>query len=155
MSPEAERARTFDSTDGVSCESCHGPASNWLGPHTTKGWTHERSVAAGMRDLRDPVRRAENCLTCHLGTADKSVDHEMIAAGHPDLYFELASFTAAMPRHWKARATIAQRPLADVRMLAAGQAVQFREQLQRVARNAQGTPGPNLPIWIASRAITA
>src|SRR5579872_995436 len=92
--PDADRARTFDSTDGVSCESCHGPASNWLGPHTTKGWTHERSVAAGMRDLRDPVRRAENCLTCHLGTADKVVDHEMIAAGHPDLYFELASFTA-------------------------------------------------------------
>src|ERR1041385_4858291 len=102
LSPsEADRARTFDSTDGVSCESCHGPASNWLGPHTTKGWTHERSIAAGMRDLRDPVHRAENCLSCHLGTADKTVDHEMIAAGHPDLYFELASFTAAMPRHWQ------------------------------------------------------
>jgi len=139
--PDADRARTFDSTDGVSCESCHGPASNWLGPHTTKGWTHERSVAAGMRDLRDPVRRAENCLTCHLGTADKAVDHEMIAAGHPDLYFELASFTAAMPRHWIEHAAddhTKEDPFADVRMLAAGQAVQLREQLQRVVRNAQG-----------------
>jgi hypothetical protein len=135
--PDAERARTFDSTDGVSCESCHGPASNWLGPHTTRGWTHERSIAAGMRDLRDPVRRAENCLTCHLGTADKAVDHEMIAAGHPDLYFELASFTAAMPRHWKEK-----DPFADVRMLVAGQAVQLREQLQRVARNSQGNTWP-------------
>jgi len=134
---EAERARTFDSTDGVSCESCHGPASNWLGPHTTKGWTHERSLAAGMRDLRDPVRRAENCLTCHLGTADKAVDHEMIAAGHPDLYFELASFTAAMPRHWKE-----DDPFTDVRMLVVGQAVQLREQLQRVARNTQGHSWP-------------
>jgi hypothetical protein len=135
--PEADRARTFDSTDGVSCESCHGPASNWLGPHTTRGWTHERSIAAGMGDLRDPARRAENCLTCHLGTADKAVDHEMIAAGHPDLYFELASFTAAMPRHWKE-----EDPFADVRMLAAGQAVQLREQLQRVVRNAQGNVWP-------------
>jgi len=143
--PDADRARTFDSTDGVSCESCHGPASNWLGPHTTKGWTHERSVAAGMRDLRDPVRRAENCLTCHLGTADKAVDHEMIAAGHPDLYFELASFTAAMPRHWIEHAAddhTKEDPFADVRMLAAGQAVQLREQLQRVARNAQGNAWP-------------
>jgi Cytochrome c554 and c-prime len=147
--PEAERARTFDSTDGVSCESCHGPASNWLGPHTTKGWTHERSVAAGMRDLRDPVRRAENCLACHLGTADKAVDHEMIAAGHPDLYFELASFTAAMPRHWpehtsddRTKVDPASGPWADVRMLATGQAVQLREQLQRVARNAQGNAWP-------------
>jgi len=137
--PEAERARTFDSTDGVSCESCHGPASNWLGPHTTKGWTHERSVAAGMRDLRDPVRRSENCLACHLGNGDKAVDHEMIAAGHPDLYFELASFTAAMPRHWKERQ---DDPQIEVRMLAAAQAVQLREQLQRVARNAQGNSWP-------------
>ena len=134
---DADRARTFDSTDGVSCESCHGPASNWLGPHTTKGWTHERSIAAGMRDLRDPVRRAENCLTCHLGSADKTVDHEMIAAGHPDLYFELASFTAAMPRHWKE-----EEVWSDVRMLVVGQAVQLREQLQRVARNTQGNAWP-------------
>ena len=29
------------------------------------------------------------------------MDHEMIAAGHPDLYFELDSFSAVMPRHWK------------------------------------------------------
>jgi cytochrome c554/c'-like protein len=135
--PDAERARTFDSTDGVSCESCHGPASNWLGPHTTKGWTHERSVAAGMRDLRDPIKRNENCLACHLGTADKAVDHEMIAAGHPDLYFEMASFTAAMPRHWKEK-----DPSADVRMLVIGQAVQLREQLLRVVRNAQGNAWP-------------
>jgi hypothetical protein len=143
--PESERARTFDSTDGVSCESCHGSASNWLGPHTTRGWTHERSVAAGMRDLRDPVRRAENCLTCHLGTADKAVDHEMIAAGHPDLYFELASFTAAMPRHWKEHAAddrTKEDAFTDVRMLAVGQAVQLREQLLRVVRHTQGNSWP-------------
>jgi len=28
------------------------------------------------------------------GTKNKFVDHEMIAAGHPDLYFELDSFSA-------------------------------------------------------------
>ena len=106
-----------------------------------------------MRDLRDPVRRAENCLTCHLGTADKAVDHEMIAAGHPDLYFELASFTAAMPRHWKERRE--DDPQIEVRMLAtAGQAVQLREQLQRVGVTRKGTPGPSSPIWIVSPAIT-
>lgn len=148
--PEADRARTFDSTDGVSCESCHGPASNWLGPHTTKGWTHERSLAAGMRDLRDPVHRAENCLACHLGTAEKAVDHEMIAAGHPDLYFELASFTAAMPRHWiehSAEDHSKDDPWADVRMLAAGQAVQLREQLQRLARTAQNAASNSWPDY--------
>lgn len=137
--PADQRARTFDAADGVSCESCHGPASNWLGPHTTKGWTHQQSIDAGMRDERDLIHRSETCLSCHLGTREKFVDHEMIAAGHPDLYFELASFQAVMPRHWKLTAD--KDPWLEVRELATGQAVQLREQLRRVARNAQG------PIW--------
>jgi hypothetical protein len=136
LNPEAsERARTFDTSDGVSCESCHGPASNWLGPHTTKDWTHQQSVDAGMKDLRDLTRRTEQCLTCHLGTAEKKVDHELIAAGHPDLYFELASFSAVMPRHWKPKAN--QDPWQEVRELATGQATQLREHLARVQRNAR------------------
>jgi len=137
--PADQRARTFDSSDGVSCESCHGPASNWLGPHTTKGWTHQQSVDAGMRDLREPIHRTETCLACHLGTKEKFVDHEMIAAGHPDLYFESASFQAVMPRHWKLATD--KDPWIDVRELATGQAVQLREHLKKVARDAQG------PIW--------
>jgi hypothetical protein len=44
-----------------------------------------------------------------------------------------------MPRHWKEKE---EDPFADVRMLAAGQAVQLREQLQRVARNSQGNSWP-------------
>ena len=133
--PSDQRARTFDATDGVSCESCHGPASNWLGPHTTKGWTHEKSVEVGMYNTRGLVQQSEKCLTCHLGTREKFVDHEMIAAGHPDLYFELASFTAVMPRHWKE--SLDKDPWMHVRALATGQAVQLREQLKRVAREAQ------------------
>lgn len=126
-----DRARSFDTAEGVSCESCHGPASEWLGPHTTKEWTHERSVKAGMIDARDPVKRAENCLACHLGTDRKFVDHDMIAAGHPDLYFELDSFSAAMPKHWKEPD---KDPWYEVRLLAAGQAVQLRENMRRIAR---------------------
>jgi hypothetical protein len=143
--PDDQRARTFDSTDGVSCESCHGPASNWLGPHTTKGWTHQQSIQEGMKDLRDPANRAENCLQCHLGTKDRNVDHELIAAGHPDLYFELASFSAAMPKHWKEigeKPNQTPDPYFDVRALAASQAVHLRDQLARVARNAQGNIWP-------------
>ena len=69
--------------------------------HTTRGWTHAQSVALGMYDTRDLAKRTEKCLSCHLGSQEKFVDHEMIAAGHPDLYFELDSFSAVMPRHWK------------------------------------------------------
>src|ERR1700747_818130 len=71
------------------------------GPHRTRTWAHEKSVALGMNDTRDVIQRTGKCLECHLGTKNRFVDHEMIAAGHPDLYFELDSFSAVMPRHWK------------------------------------------------------
>ena len=135
--PADARAKTFDATDGVSCEACHGPASNWLGPHTTSGWTHQQSIDAGMYDARDLIHRGEKCLSCHLGSREKVVDHEMIAAGHPDLYFEQASFQAVMPPHWQKR-----DPMEDVRALAVGQAVQLREQLAKVSREAQGGAWP-------------
>jgi hypothetical protein len=136
LNPDAaDRAKMFDTSDGVSCENCHGPASNWLGPHTTKDWTHQQSVDAGMQDLRDLTRRTEQCLTCHLGTADKKVDHELIAAGHPDLYFELASFSSVMPRHWQKKKE--EDAWQEVRELAAGQASQLKQHLARVERNAK------------------
>src|SRR6202142_3742760 len=79
--PVAQRARTFDLSEGVSCENCHGPAAACLGPHTERDWTHQKSVALGMYDTRDVTKRSEKCLSCHLGSDEKSVDHEMIAAG--------------------------------------------------------------------------
>jgi hypothetical protein len=157
LNPDAaDRARMFDTTDGVSCESCHGPASNWLGPHTTKDWTHQQSLDVGMKDLRDLTRRSEQCLTCHLGTSDKKVDHELIAAGHPDLYFELASFSAVMPRHWKPKPD--QDAWQEVRELATGQAVQLREHLARVQRNARGGVWPEyaeLDCFACHHSLTA
>lgn len=134
--PADERARTFDLTDGVGCENCHGPASAWLGPHTTRGWNYAKSLELGMYDTRDLVKRSEKCLSCHLGTPEKSVDHELIAAGHPDLYFELDSFMSVMPPHWKEVAAETD-PWFAVRAMGVGQAVQLREQLKRVARESQ------------------
>jgi hypothetical protein len=138
--PPEERAKTFDMNDGVSCECCHGPASAWLGPHTTKGWNYKKSMEAGMYDTRDLMKRSERCLTCHLGTKEKVVDHELIAAGHPDLYFELDSFMSVMPSHWTevdADGHPIQDPWYHVKLLGTGQAVQLREQMRRVAREAQ------------------
>src|SRR3979411_3408348 len=48
-----QRGRAFEISEGVSCENCHGPASGWLGPHTTRTWAHEKSVALRMHDTRD------------------------------------------------------------------------------------------------------
>jgi len=135
------RAQTFQSIDsGVSCENCHGPAVGWLGPHTVKNWTHEQSLKLGMYDTRDLAKRTEKCLTCHLGTPEKEVDHTMIAAGHPDLTFQLVTFSSAMPRHWKPAANASE--WLGVQELAVGQAVQLREALNRLNRRASG---PNWP----------
>src|ERR1700728_35205 len=147
LNPPAElRSRTFDVSEGVSCESCHGPASGWLGPHTERNWTHAQSVAAGMVDTRDIVKRTEKCLSCHLGSEEEFVDHEMIAAGHPDLFFELASFSAALTRHWKVRGergeTTGSDPWYDVRELTTGQAVELRESMVRLAGRTKGKNWP-------------
>lgn len=136
--PAAAQGRNF-ANEGVSCEACHGPATGWLGYHVTRDAKHEESVRRGMYDTKDVVRRTEKCLTCHLGTAEKFVDHEMIAGGHPDLVFELEAFSAAMPRHWKEAAT--GDAYAPVRTFAVGQLTHLRASLDRLARRVQG------PIW--------
>jgi Cytochrome c554 and c-prime len=148
-----QRGRAFEISEGVSCESCHGPASAWLGPHTTHDWPHEKSVALGMRDTRDVIHRASLCLECHLGTKEKFVDHEMIAAGHPDLYFELDSFSAVMTRHWKVpRESAPGKPVEDpawaaVRDLATGQAVQLRASMERLAWRANNQRADKKDVW--------
>ena len=50
-------------------------------------------VRLGLVDSKNLSIRSEKCLTCHLGAPGLQVDHELIAAGHPDLRFELDSYT--------------------------------------------------------------
>ena len=98
--------------DGVSCESCHGPAGDWLVAHTLPGWKTKGNTL-GMVDLADPFACASQCGQCHIGgppAADGTlheVSHDLIAAGHPRLTFELRSYKAAEPPHWHDRVTAA------------------------------------------------
>jgi hypothetical protein len=92
---------------GISCETCHGAGGGYFEPHMEKPWrflpTAEKA-ALGMRDLRDPVLKAENCLSCHLGdvASGRVISHAMYAAGHPPLpAFEMETFSRAMGPHWK------------------------------------------------------
>jgi hypothetical protein len=141
-----QRGRAFEIAEGVSCENCHGPAQGWLGQHTAKDSRerHLQSVELGLTDTRNVLARTQKCLECHLGTPEKFVDHEMIAAGHPDLFFELDSFSAIMPRHWKQpREAAAGQPVEDpawvsVREWSAGQAVELRAELDRLVWRAKG-----------------
>ncbi|MCH7726797.1 MAG: hypothetical protein IH991_10000, partial [Planctomycetes bacterium] len=95
---------------GVSCESCHGPAQMWSGKHAIgdpKIWrnlTPDEKKEDGFVDVRNPVDRARQCFNCHIGNAPegKIVTHEMYAAGHPPLPgVEVESFVHQMPKHWR------------------------------------------------------
>jgi Cytochrome c554 and c-prime len=120
-------------SDGVACEACHGPAEQWLGPHATEGQTHAQNVALGMADTKNIEIRARMCLECHVGTSEKKVDHRLIAAGHPDLPFELDTFSAALPMHWRPTAPAAGNTLPSLRGFAVGQAVALSEGMRMLA----------------------
>ena len=143
--PASEAGRQFDLADGVSCESCHGPSSQWLGPHVQTTARHADMVKLGLVDNKNLVARTERCLTCHLGAEGMQVDHEMLAAGHPDLTFELDSFSSIEPPHWVEKGPDQKQPIADplygVRIWSVGQAVQLRESMLRLSRYASG------PVW--------
>jgi hypothetical protein len=107
--PEPLRAeRAF----GVGCESCHGPATKWLGPHTSLTWKklspQEKERDFGMAALGDLATRALVCAGCHVGAPAepndgipaRDLDHDLLAAGHPRSNFELGSFLANVPKHW-------------------------------------------------------
>lgn len=94
--PPERLAPTAKIEEGVSCESCHGPAENWLRSHTRPDYTRAQRVASGMRDLEDLYLRANTCVACH-----QAIAPELVAAGHPRLHFELESHQEREPRHWK------------------------------------------------------
>lgn len=104
--PVQELERSF----GVSCESCHGAAQNWLVEHTEPAWrklTRDQKLARGMAPLDDPVALFHNCAGCHVGAPAqgdmpvRDVTHDLIAAGHPQMRFEPSTFLANLPPHWK------------------------------------------------------
>jgi hypothetical protein len=89
--------------DGVSCESCHGPAEKWLAIHYQDSWktkTPAEKQGLGMVDTQSILGRVKLCVECHVGTPGRDVDHDLIAAGHPRLNFEFTAFHANMPHHW-------------------------------------------------------
>lgn len=110
--------------DGVSCEACHGPAAGWLSEHTTAGWKNrsaDQKAALGFRNTKDVQGRTAACVKCHVGGEGRDVDHDLIAAGHPRLYFEMAAYQEKMPRHWSRKTDQHQNQASEARLWIVGQ----------------------------------
>jgi hypothetical protein len=125
-------------TEGVSCESCHGPAENWIRSHTRPDYTHADRVASGMRDLHNLYVRANTCVACH-----QNIDPEIRAAGHPELIFELDGQSVTMPKHWPKSS---DKPGPQIWMI--GQAVALREMSWQL-QNEKNTTETMTNQWMA------
>lgn len=91
--PSDQTEPGFDHTVGIGCEGCHGPSSGWIGVHQAGLYFYQRNVDDGMYPTTDPTKRAELCLSCHVGTQNKFVTHRMMSVGHPRLPFELGFYS--------------------------------------------------------------
>lgn len=131
--PVALRGERYQQTDGVGCESCHGPSGgSWISSHYTVAGTHSANVAAGLVPLENPAARAGVCLDCHFGSGKPGqfVTHRMMAAGHPRISFELDLFSALQQHHDEDADYAARKGRTDsVRLWAVGQAEAVRRSL--------------------------
>lgn len=117
--PEKLRGESLRVSEGVSCETCHGPGESWLRSHTRPDYTHADRVGAGMRDLKNLYVRANTCVACH-----QNVSLPLLEAGHPELIFELDGQAVTEPKHWRENEN-----WHGAQAWAVGQSVALREML--------------------------
>ena len=131
--------------DGVSCESCHGPASCWLTQHylpSWKGLSPGREGEDGLPPDQGSAGAGPLCADCHVGAPEMEVNHDLLAAGHPRLNFEFGSFQAIYPKHWCDRDDRARYPDFEARSWALGQAVSAQAALTLLANRASDKDKP-------------
>lgn len=127
----ARQASSYFPRDGVSCEICHGAAEDWIGAHVAADWSREkvndrqawleRVGKLGFVDTERLEVRGSMCAQCHVGSPGREVNHDLIAAGHPVLKFELAAYHELLPKHWRAEQERQADPQFETALWASGQ----------------------------------
>lgn len=147
----SRRGERFVLADGVGCEACHGPAGKWLASHTAPDASHAGNLANGLYPTSDPLAQATLCASCHVGDDSRWVTHRIMGAGHPRLGFEIGTFAALQPAHYRLDADWQSRKgrLDPVQVWALGQWVAARNLLQRLADPVKGRDGlfPELSVF--------
>jgi hypothetical protein len=89
----------------------------------------EKWADYGFVPTKNLVARTSTCAACHVGAADREVNHDLIAAGHPRLAFEYTRFhfQGSYRTHWQERTS---QPDFEVRAWAVGQAASLRAAVE-------------------------
>ena len=88
--------------EGVGCEACHGPSEAWRDSHYQGPGSVQIAIdQLGLVNTASEPVRAKACSLCHIGGPDRDMNHDIIAAGHPALYFDYATYLKAYPKHWR------------------------------------------------------
>lgn len=137
----------YQQSDGVDCEACHGSAAGWISSHyagtLTGAAQHNDNVRRGMVPLENAETRARVCLDCHYGEDGEGqfVTHQIMAAGHPRIAFELDLFSTLQAHHNEDGDYAERKGAPDhVQMWAVGQAQALQRSLAlfQTARSANG-----------------
>jgi len=148
--PRDDRGAVY--SDGVGCEACHGPAEHWLAPHILGPLSLASRAQLGMWNTDQLSSRVKICAHCHVGGPQREVNHDLIAAGHPRLQFEMGAYLEALPKHWdenRDRSFLGDK--FEVLTWAVGQAITSQVALEQLARRAAtGTVWPELSEWSCS-----
>lgn len=135
---------------GISCESCHGAASDWVKVHGDYGGNEKnryneapehkenriaQTKASGMIRPNQIYKLAENCYQCHIIPHEKLVN----LAGHPSASdFELVGWSQGESRHNFLRSRGQDNEESDLDRLSlmyvAGRAIDLEYSLRGVAR---------------------
>jgi hypothetical protein len=154
---------------GVSCESCHGAATDWITLHNDYGGPtvvkaqetaahkeqrRETAIAHGMRNPSNVYLIARSCLQCHSVPNEKLVNIGGHGAGTLD--FELVSWSQGINRHnfmrTDNRSNAENSPEALRVMYVAGQIADLEFSTRATATATErGTYG----LTVAQRAVNA
>lgn len=134
-----------EATNGVGCESCHGPGSGYKDPHALEREpfippnqqqkAYIQGLKFGMVDNENLDVRAQMCGDCHFIGEQK-----LVSAGHPTgEKFDYAKGMIKIARHW-------QRPVEPAEILRPVFAAMVDAKFKNVVRNV----APKKPAALAS-----
>ena len=145
--PKERQGKDYKLTEGVTCDSCHGPSDKYIEPHKEVQWLPKQYQQLVAQNGNDPAKghaalltqwgayynkpiafRAERCMSCHL-----EIDADMVAAGHPQPKFEMNWYTVTYAdKHWKDPAGYFL-----AKLWATGQAVATRDAMKQLSERAK------------------